>query len=155
MRRSSTASSCTWKAWHVSAQSSDEAVPTHQYANANTQLRLINNLLVSAYRASSFHHLVNALVQHLQLAAGTGPSLLDSSHSSISKDNLLMCGNGDMSAMKDTYVWLDIFAVNQHPGKTQDDDLSKLQDVIFQADKTLLVMDDQVSFIAAVISQWL
>ncbi len=31
--------------------------------------------------------------------------------------------------------------MNQHPGKAQDDDLSKLQDVIQQADKTLLAMD--------------
>lgn len=31
--------------------------------------------------------------------------------------------------------------MNQHPGKAQDDDLSKLQDVIKHAEKTLLVMD--------------
>ncbi len=31
--------------------------------------------------------------------------------------------------------------MNQHPGKAQDDDLSRLQDVIQMSDKTLLVMD--------------
>ncbi len=34
-------------------------------------------------------------------------------------------------------------AVNQHPGNAQDDDLSKLQDVILMSERTLLVMDGQ------------
>ena len=38
-------------------------------------------------------------------------------------------------------MWLDIFAVNQHPGQEQVDDLSSLQLVIKEAKQTLLIMD--------------
>lgn len=38
-------------------------------------------------------------------------------------------------------VWLDIFAVNQHPGQEQSDDLANLQLVIKEAKQTLLIMD--------------
>ncbi|KAG1669586.1 hypothetical protein FOA52_006359 [Chlamydomonas sp. UWO 241] len=38
-------------------------------------------------------------------------------------------------------VWLDIFAINQHPGQEQADDLGDLQEVIKRAKATLLVMD--------------
>ena len=57
---------------------------------------------------------------------------------------MCMCGSqeGNNADKPNVFVWLDIFAVNQHPGKAQDDDLSKLQDVIKQSDKTLLVMDN-------------
>lgn len=38
-------------------------------------------------------------------------------------------------------MWLDIFAVNQHPGQEQSDDLANLQLVIKEAKQTLLIMD--------------
>lgn len=38
-------------------------------------------------------------------------------------------------------MWLDVFAVNQHPGQQQVDDLASLQEVIKTSEKTLLVMD--------------
>ncbi|GLI70609.1 hypothetical protein VaNZ11_015539, partial [Volvox africanus] len=44
----------------------------------------------------------------------------------------------------EVYVWLDIFAVNQHPGKEQDDDLAQLSNAITNASGgTLVVLDSQ------------
>ncbi|KAG2495848.1 hypothetical protein HYH03_006087 [Edaphochlamys debaryana] len=39
------------------------------------------------------------------------------------------------------YVWLDIFAVNQHPNTTQADDLANLQNVIKHSSATVMLMD--------------
>ncbi|GAX72566.1 hypothetical protein CEUSTIGMA_g22.t1 [Chlamydomonas eustigma] len=43
---------------------------------------------------------------------------------------------------KELFVWLDIFAINQHPSQEQVDDLARLQDVIRMSHSTLLVMDN-------------
>ncbi|KAG2484060.1 hypothetical protein HYH03_017080 [Edaphochlamys debaryana] len=44
----------------------------------------------------------------------------------------------------EVYVWVDIFAVNQHPGQEQDDDLAQLNTAITNASGgTLVVLDHQ------------
>ncbi|GAX79018.1 hypothetical protein CEUSTIGMA_g6458.t1 [Chlamydomonas eustigma] len=48
----------------------------------------------------------------------------------------------DSALGKDICVWIDIFAINQHPGREQVDDLAHLQNVIRQAQSTLLILDD-------------
>ena len=40
-------------------------------------------------------------------------------------------------------LWLDIFAINQHPGTNQQNDLMGLKEVVEDADKTLMVLDLQ------------
>ncbi len=41
-----------------------------------------------------------------------------------------------------TYFWIDIFAVNQHPGREQEADLSQLAEAISLSTNTLLCMDE-------------
>ncbi|GFR41736.1 hypothetical protein Agub_g2489 [Astrephomene gubernaculifera] len=41
------------------------------------------------------------------------------------------------------FVWCDIFAINQHPGQIQADDLSQLKDCVVASKQTLLCLDDQ------------
>ena len=41
------------------------------------------------------------------------------------------------------FLWLDIFAINQHPGTNQQNDLMGLKEVVEDADKTLMVLDRQ------------
>lgn len=41
------------------------------------------------------------------------------------------------------YLWLDIFAVNQHPGDSQRNDLERLKEVVADAQQTLMVLDGQ------------
>lgn len=40
-------------------------------------------------------------------------------------------------------MWLDIFAVNQHPGDSQRNDLERLKEVVADAQQTLMVLDGQ------------
>lgn len=40
-----------------------------------------------------------------------------------------------------TFFWIDIFAINQHPGEEQQADLSQLATAVSLSDKTLLCMD--------------
>ncbi len=42
-----------------------------------------------------------------------------------------------------TFFWLDIFAINQHPGATQHADLGQLKNAIALSNKTLLCLDPQ------------
>lgn len=39
------------------------------------------------------------------------------------------------------YLWLDIFAVNQHPGDNQRNDLGMLKEVVADSEQTLMVLD--------------
>ncbi|KAG2485797.1 hypothetical protein HYH03_015508 [Edaphochlamys debaryana] len=55
--------------------------------------------------------------------------------------SLLAALAGRPELLEGTYVWIDIFAVNQHPGKTQADDLARLQEVVGASEGTLLVLD--------------
>ncbi|GIL50307.1 hypothetical protein Vafri_6512 [Volvox africanus] len=48
---------------------------------------------------------------------------------------------GREALLRDTYVWLDIFAINQHPSEQQANDLAQLQEVVGASEATLLVMD--------------
>mmetsp|Transcript_31220 Transcript_31220/g.69446 ORF Transcript_31220/g.69446 Transcript_31220/m.69446 type:complete len:482 (+) Transcript_31220:82-1527(+) len=75
---------------------------------------------VSHCWAGLFHHLVLQLQQYLD--------------PSVSK------AYQDKNAI---YVWIDIFAVNQHIGRgsTQADDLANLQTVITRVERTLLILD--------------
>ncbi|GLC44943.1 WD repeat-containing protein 49 [Pleodorina starrii] len=41
------------------------------------------------------------------------------------------------------FVWCDIFAINQHPGQVQADDLSQLKDCVEASQQTLLCLDDK------------
>ena len=41
-----------------------------------------------------------------------------------------------------TFFWLDIFAINQHPGIEQQADLAQLATAIAYSSKTLLCMDE-------------
>lgn len=41
-----------------------------------------------------------------------------------------------------TFFWLDIFAINQHPGEEQQADLSQLATAVSLSSKTLLCMDE-------------
>lgn len=40
------------------------------------------------------------------------------------------------------FFWIDIFAINQHPGQEQQDDLAELANVVSLSEKTLLCMDE-------------
>mmetsp|Transcript_38050 Transcript_38050/g.112659 ORF Transcript_38050/g.112659 Transcript_38050/m.112659 type:complete len:715 (-) Transcript_38050:1174-3318(-) len=73
------------------------------------------DFFISHRWGSKFETIVNAISEHL------------------SEDQ---AGNAD-----GVCVWLDIFAINQHPGQEQADDLGDLQEVIKRAKATLLVMD--------------
>ncbi len=41
-----------------------------------------------------------------------------------------------------TFFWIDIFAINQHPGQEQQADLSQLATAVSLSSKTLLCMDE-------------
>ncbi|GLI71003.1 hypothetical protein VaNZ11_016119 [Volvox africanus] len=41
------------------------------------------------------------------------------------------------------FVWCDIFAINQHPGQVQADDLAQLKDCVEASNQTLLCLDDK------------
>ncbi|EFJ40045.1 hypothetical protein VOLCADRAFT_100240 [Volvox carteri f. nagariensis] len=41
------------------------------------------------------------------------------------------------------FVWCDIFAINQHPGQVQADDLAQLKDCVEASHQTLLCLDDK------------
>ncbi|GFR50272.1 hypothetical protein Agub_g12459 [Astrephomene gubernaculifera] len=56
-------------------------------------------------------------------------------------DGLLARFVGREQLLRETFVWLDIFAINQHPDTTQAEDLSKLQEVVGSSQATLLVLD--------------
>ncbi|GLI63213.1 hypothetical protein VaNZ11_006069 [Volvox africanus] len=56
-------------------------------------------------------------------------------------DRLLSQFVGREALLRDTYVWLDIFAINQHPSEQQANDLAQLQEVVGASEATLLVMD--------------
>src|SRR5690242_12131178 len=43
---------------------------------------------------------------------------------------------------EETFFWIDIFAVNQHPGEDQQADLTQLENAIGLAEKTLLCIDN-------------
>ncbi len=47
-----------------------------------------------------------------------------------------------LRAVKDICVWIDIFAINQHPGREQVDDLAHLQEVIKHSESTLMILDN-------------
>jgi hypothetical protein len=41
------------------------------------------------------------------------------------------------------FIWLDIFAINQHPGEGQRGDLGNLKEVLADADQTLMCLDQK------------
>ncbi|KAG1677967.1 hypothetical protein FOA52_001385 [Chlamydomonas sp. UWO 241] len=43
--------------------------------------------------------------------------------------------------MADVFVWIDIFAINQHPGAEQDGDLERLKEVVADCDQMVMVLD--------------
>lgn len=50
-------------------------------------------------------------------------------------------GRTEVADSQNTFVWLDIFAVNQHPATSQADDLANLHNVIRNSKATLMVLD--------------
>lgn len=46
---------------------------------------------------------------------------------------------------RNTFIWLDIFAVHQHEGEDQQDDLDNIRSVFFCTTRTLLVVDRKLS----------
>ncbi|GLC45508.1 NACHT domain- and WD repeat-containing protein 1 [Pleodorina starrii] len=76
-------------------------------------------------------------------SAATGGAATSGTNAEI-VDRLLGRFVGREALLRNTYVWLDMFAINQHPdapGSTQANDLSQLHEVVGRSEQTLLVLD--------------
>lgn len=110
-------------------------VQAHLLKHASCGNEAVHTVIMSFTRLLNVQQTGTGLLMCVSLSLS--PSL--SSHILVIHHQLQ---EGNHADKPDVFVWLDIFAVNQHPGKAQDDDLSKLQDVIKMSEKTLLVMDN-------------